>query len=50
MTMWLRRGLNIRSYVYKVLILIYFDEEREGCVRDDVKELPYLLMLKNFWP
>ena len=22
-----------------------FDEEREGCVGDDVKELPYLLML-----
>ena len=27
-----------------------FDEEREGCVGDDVKELPYLLMLMKLWP
>ena len=28
--------------------LIY--EEREGCVGDDVKELPYLFMLMKLWP
>ena len=27
-----------------------FDEERDGCVGDDVKELPYLLMLMKSWP
>ena len=27
-----------------------FDEEREGCVGDDVKDLPYLLMLMRLWP
>ena len=27
-----------------------FDEERGGCVGDDVKEFPYLLMLINLWP
>ena len=27
-----------------------FNEEREGCVGDDVKELPYLFMLMKLWP
>ena len=27
-----------------------FDEEREGCVGDDVKELTCLLMLMKLWP
>ena len=27
-----------------------FDEEREVCVGDDVKELPYLLMIMKLWP
>ena len=27
-----------------------FDEEREGCVDEDVKELPYLLMLMKLCP
>ena len=27
-----------------------FDEEREGCVGDNVKYFPYLLMLMKFWP
>ena len=26
-----------------------FDEEREGCVGENVKELPYLLMLMKLW-
>ena len=26
-----------------------FDEEMEGCVGGDVKELPYLLMLMKLW-
>ena len=27
-----------------------FDEDREGCVGGDVKELPYFLMLIKLWP
>ena len=27
-----------------------FDEEREGCVGGDVKELPHSLMLMKLWP
>ena len=27
-----------------------FDEKREGCVGEDVKELPYLLMIIKLWP
>ena len=27
-----------------------FNEEREGCVGYDVKELPYLLMIMKLWP
>ena len=26
-----------------------FDEEREGCVGDNAKELPYLLMPTQLW-
>ena len=26
-----------------------FNEERKGCVGDDVKELPYLLILMKLW-
>ena len=29
--------------------LYLFDEEREGCVGDDVKELSYLLMIMMLW-
>ena len=32
--------LGVRGFEFNL-----FDEEREGCVGDDVKELPYLLML-----
>ena len=27
-----------------------FDEDREWCVGEDVKELPYLLMIMKSWP
>ena len=27
-----------------------FNEERDGCVGDDVKKLPYLLMIMKLWP
>ena len=27
-----------------------FDQERELCVGDDVKELPYLLIIMKLWP
>ena len=37
--------LGLRGFDFNL-----FNEEREGCVGDDVKELPYLLMLMKLWP
>ena len=37
--------LGLRGFDFNL-----FDEEREGCVGDDVKELPYFLMLIKLWP
>ena len=37
--------IGIRGFDFNL-----FDEEREGCVGDDVKQLPYLLMLMELWP
>ena len=34
----------------KGFYFILFDEEREGCVGGDVKELLYLLILMKLWP
>ena len=37
--------LGLRGFGFNL-----FDKEREGCVGDDVKGLPYLLMLMKSWP
>ena len=37
--------LGLRGFGFNL-----FDEEREGCVGDDVKELTCLLMLMKLWP
>ena len=36
--------LSIRGFDFNL-----FDEDREGCVGDDVKEFTYLLMIINLW-
>ena len=45
MTMWLRGGVEHEEIGLQVFDFNLFNEEREGCVGDDVKEFPYLLML-----
>ena len=37
--------LGLRGFDFNL-----FDEEREGCVGEDVEDLTYLLMLMNLWP
>ena len=37
--------LGLRGFGFNL-----FNEEREGCVGDDVKELPYFLVLMKLWP
>ena len=37
--------LSLRGFDFNL-----FNEERKGCVGDDVKELPYLLMIMQLWP
>ena len=50
MTMWLRRGVEHEEIGLRGFYFNLFYEEREGCVGDNVKELPYLLMLMKLWP
>ena len=42
-------GVEHEKLVLRCFDFNLFDEEREGCVGDDVKELPYLLMLMRLW-
>ena len=37
--------LGLRGFDFNLL-----DEDREGCVGDNVKKLPYLLMIMKLWP
>ena len=50
MTIWLRGEfehgqLGLRGFGFNL-----FDEKREGCVGDYVKDLSYLLMIIVLWP
>ena len=38
-------GVGLRGFDFDL-----FNEERYGCVGDDVKELPYLFILMKLWP
>ena len=42
-------GVEHKELGIQCFDFILFDEEREGCVGEYVKELPYLLMIIKLW-